>query len=411
MKLNRNLKKVLDRKIEIDQTVVQSVSAILDDIKKNGDAAVAKYCQKFGEGNSLVSQKQIKAATARVGADFIRILERAAQNIREFHLNQKTASWQMLKEGRVILGQIVTPIERVALYVPGGTATYPSSVLMNAIPAQIAGVKELVIFTPKLNDLILAAAAVCGIETIYTIGGAQAVAVVAFGTQTIAKFDRIVGPGNAYVAEAKRQVFGTIGIDMIAGPSEILIIADEYANPKYIAADLMSQAEHDEMASAILITTSERIIDETEAELERQLATLERSEIIRKSLEGFGAAILVSSLEEAFEISNKVAPEHLEILTQNPLEKLPLVKNAGSIFLGENTPEPLGDYMGGTNHVLPTNGTARFSSALGVYDFVKYTSFSYYTKQALLDSGEDVMEFAKLEGLDAHANSIKRRFE
>ncbi|MCL2695938.1 MAG: histidinol dehydrogenase, partial [Clostridiales bacterium] len=316
----------------------------------------------------------------------------------------------------VIMGQLKRPLRRVALYVPGGTAPYPSTVLMNAIPATLAGVKEIVIFTPvkadgKVADVILAAAACCGIDTIYKLGGAQAIAVAAYGTETIGKVDKIVGPGNAYVATAKKLVYGQVDIDMVAGPSEVLIVADESANPKYVAADLMSQAEHDRLASCILVTTSEKLIEETERELARQMATLSRREIIAEALENYGAAIPAPDLDAAFALANEIAPEHLEILTANPLEKLTKVQNAGSVFLGEYTPEPLGDYMSGTNHVLPTGGTARFYSPLGVYDFVKSSAYSYYPKEALADLKDDVMTFAKLEGLDAHANSIKVRFE
>jgi len=287
---------------------------------------------------------------------------------------------------------------------------------MNAIPAMLAGVEDVSIFTPaksdgKVNDAILAAAAVCGIKTIYKIGGAHAVAAAAYGTRSIPKADKIVGPGNIYVAVAKRLVYGEADIDMVAGPSEVLIIADETANPKYVAADLLSQAEHDEMASSVLVTTSGKLIEQTEAEIERQLMHLSRADIARRSLEHYGAAILVKDLNEAFKIANDIAPEHLEILTENPLEKLPLVQNAGSIFLGENTPEPMGDYMSGTNHVLPTGGTARFYSPLGVYDFVKYSSYSYYPRKVLEEYKDDVIKFAMMEGLDAHANSIKVRFE
>jgi len=314
------------------------------------------------------------------------------------------------------MGQIIRPLARVVLYVPGGTAAYPSSVLMNAIPAKLAGVKDIAIFTPvksdgKVPDAILAAAGVCQITQIYKIGGAHAIAGAAYGTQSIPKADKIVGPGNIYVATAKRMVYGEVDIDMIAGPSEILIIADETANPKHIAADMMSQAEHDALASAILVTSCEKLISETEAEIERQIAGLNRKDIISKSLESYGAAVYVKNLDEAFAISNTIAPEHLEILTADPISHLPKIQNAGSIFLGHHSPEPLGDYMSGPNHVLPTGGTARFYSALGVYDFVKHSSYSYYTQGALAELKDDVMTFAQAEGLDAHANAVKVRFE
>ena len=417
--LNRDLSRIKDRKLEAGAAVTESVQGILKDVKANGDAAVRKYTEKFDgfTGNDLlVSEEEMKTAIRNVGEDVMRILQRACEQITEFHSNQIDKSWGIYKDNGVIMGQLVRPLKRVALYVPGGTAAYPSTVLMNGIPAILAGVKDMVMFTPvktdgNIADVIIAAAMCCGIHTIYKIGGAQAIAAAAYGTETIAKVDKIVGPGNIYVATAKRLVYGEVDIDMVAGPSEVLVIADETANTKYIAADLLSQAEHDELASSILITTSERIITETEKEIARQLGYLERQEIMESSLKNYGAAILVDSLDEAFEIANDIAPEHLEILTENPLEKLPKVENAGSIFLGENTPEPLGDYMSGTNHVLPTGGTAKFYSPLGVYDFVKFSAYSYYPREVLAGFKDDVIKFAELEGLNAHANSIKVRFE
>jgi len=401
MRLSRTIKK---RDIQMDRTIDNIVRDILDDVRQNGDAAVQKYNEKF-------SAKAAIPPSAVVTADIMRILKRAKAQIEAYHKRQLTEPWEMRGKSNVILGQIVRPIQRVAVYVPGGTAAYPSSVLMNVIPAKLAGVPEIAIFTPYADNIVKAAADVCGVENIYQIGGAQAIAAAAYGTQSIPKFDKIVGPGNIYVATAKRMVYGEVDIDMFAGPSEVLIIADESANPKYIAADMLSQAEHDELACSILVTTSERIIKETELEIERQIEGLSRIDIIEKSLENHGAAILVDSLDKAFEIANDIAPEHLEILTNNPLEMLPKVKNAGSIFLGEYTPEPLGDYMSGTNHVLPTGGTAKFYSPLGVQDFVKFSSYSYYPREALAEFKEDVMTFARLEGLDAHANSIGVRFE
>lgn len=411
-----------NRKEEISKQVNDAVMDIIDDVKKNGDKAIMKYCQKFDgfqindSKDLLTSKQEILEGVRLVGTDFIRILERTKEQLIDFHKNQVDKSWSLYKENGVIMGQMVRPLERVALYVPNGTATYPSTVMMNAIPAKLAGVKEVVIITPvkedgKVSPVILAAAYVCGIETIYKVGGAQGVAAVAMGTKTIKKVDKIVGPGNIYVATAKKCCYGMVDIDMIAGPSEILIIADKNANPKYIAADLMSQAEHDRLASAILVTTTPSLIEEVNKELERQMAYLSRTDIIRESLDNYGGAIIVDSLEEAFDVSNYLAPEHLEVLVDNPLETLPLIKNAGSIFLGEYTPEPLGDYMSGTNHVLPTGGTAKFYSALGVYDYVKYSSYSYYPKKVLKTFKDDVVKFAKLEGLDAHANSISVRFE
>ncbi|MCL2568284.1 MAG: histidinol dehydrogenase [Oscillospiraceae bacterium] len=419
MRLNRDLERIKSRKIETDAGIEQSVRGILADVRANGDKAVRNYAATldgFTGADLLVSEEEIKAAIHAVGEDFLRLLQRARENICEYHANQIEKSWSMMQDNGVMLGQIVRPLRRVALYVPGGTASYPSSVLMNAIPAVMAGVKDIVIFTPvkadgKVADTILAAAATSGVHTIYKIGGAHAIAAAAYGTESIPKVDKITGPGNAYVATAKRMVYGEVDIDMVAGPSEVLIVADHTADPKYIAADLLSQAEHDVLASSILVTTSEALIAQTEAELDRQLAYLGRAEIARRSLEDYGAAILVNTLDEAFAISNEVAPEHLEILTESPIEQLPKVQNAGSIFLGAYSPEPLGDYMSGTNHVLPTGGTARFYSPLGVYDFVKYSAYSYYPKEVLAEYKDDVVTFAELEGLDAHANSIKVRFE
>ncbi len=409
------------RKESISKDVSETVEKILSDVQTNGDEALIKYAKNFdgfiinNMKDIIVTKDEIENAAKSVGEDFIRILNRAKEQITEFHKNQIDKSWSIYKENGVIMGQLVRPLKRIAVYVPGGTAAYPSTVLMNIIPAKLAGVKEIIMITPvksdgKVSDVILAAAKVCGIDTIYKIGGAQAIGAVSYGTKTIKKVDKIVGPGNIYVATAKKQVFGTVDIDMIAGPSEVLVIADEKANPKYIAADLMSQAEHDKLSSSILITTSEKIADETNKELDKQIKELERKDIIKSSLENFGATILVKSLDDAFDVANEIAPEHLEILTENPIDKLPKIYNAGSIFLGENSPEPLGDYMSGTNHVLPTSGTAKFYSALGVYDFVKYSSYSYYPKEVLKTFKDDVIEFAKLEGLDAHANSIKVRF-
>lgn len=411
-----------NRKEEISKQVNDAVMDIIDDVKVNGDKALLKYCEKFdgfkidNPSELLTSKQEIMEGVTLVGKDFIRIIERTKEQLIEFHKNQIDKSWSIFKDNGVIMGQMVRPIERVALYVPGGTATYPSTVMMNAIPAMLAGVKEVVIITPvkengKVNPAILAAAYVCGIETIYKVGGAQGVAAVAVGTKTIKKVDKIVGPGNIYVATAKKCCYGMVDIDMIAGPSEILIVADKNANPKYIAADLMSQAEHDKLASAILVTTAPELLDDVNKELVRQMSYLTRTDIIKESLVNYGGAIIVDSIEEAFDVSNYLAPEHLEVLVDNPLNTLPLIKNAGSIFLGEYTPEPLGDYMSGTNHVLPTGGTAKFYSALGVYDYVKYSSYSYYPKQVLATFKDDVEKFAKLEGLDAHANSITVRFE
>lgn len=414
--------KLGSRNEETKKEVTEDVMKIINDVRLNKDEALIKYAKKFdgfdvkNPNEFIASKEEIEEGAKLVGNNFIRILERTKKQITEFHKNQVEKSWSIYKNDGVILGQMVRPLKRVAVYVPGGTAAYPSTVMMNVIPAKIAGVEEIIMITPvkengKVAPVILAAAKVCGIDKIYKVGGAQAVAAVAYGTETIPKVDKIVGPGNIFVATAKKCCYGKVDIDMIAGPSEVLVIADEYANPKYIAADLMSQAEHDRLASAMLITTSEKLVDKVNAEIKRQLGYLNRTEIIEESLKNYGGAIITKTLNEAFEIANEIAPEHLEILTNDPISNLTKVKNAGSIFLGENSPEPLGDYMSGTNHVLPTGGTAKFYSSLGVYDFVKYSSYSYYPRNVLETFKDDVVEFANLEGLDAHANSIKVRFE
>ena len=421
-----NIKEITDklncRKEEINIDVLKTVENILKNIKENGDKALKEYVEKF-DGykikdmqDIIVSEEEIEKGIERIDDNFVRILNRTKDQIIEFHKNQIEKSWNILKNDGVIMGQIVRPLEKVAVYVPGGTACYPSTVMMNVLPAKLAGVKEIIMLTPvksdgKVSDVILAAAKVCGIDKIYKIGGAQAIGAVAYGTETIPKVDKIVGPGNIFVATAKKCCFGIVGIDMIAGPSEVLVIADEYANAKYIAADLMSQAEHDKLSSSILITTNEKLADNVNKEINRQIKNLSRKNIIEYSMKKFGATIIVKDLDDAFAIANEIAPEHIEILVNNPISMLPKVKNAGSIFLGENAPEPLGDYMSGTNHVLPTSGTAKFYSALGVYDFVKYSSYTYYPKNVLERFKDDVIEFANLEGLDAHANSLKVRFE
>lgn len=398
MRLNKKLR---ERKQIRNKRVESTVSRIINDVRKNGDAAVRKYCELYDAPFEMGED---------VDDEFVQVLERAKSKIEEFHNKQVESGYEIKRENGAILGQIVRPLERVAVYVPGGTAAYPSSVLMNVIPAKIAKVPHIAIFTPCPNNIVRKAAQVCGVDSIYQIGGAQAIAAATYGTETIPRFDKVVGPGNIYVTTAKRIVYGDIDIDMIAGPSDILIIADDNANPKYIAADLLSQAEHDTLSSSILITTCEKIVLETEKEITLQLKQLLRSDIIRKSLRKRGAAIVVDDIDEAFKLSNEIAPEHLEILTQNPRDMLSKVKNAGSIFLGEYTPEPLGDYISGTNHVLPTEGTARFYSPLGVYDFVKRSSYSYYTATAFEQEADDVINFAMREGLDAHANSIRARF-
>ncbi|MCL1863344.1 MAG: histidinol dehydrogenase [Defluviitaleaceae bacterium] len=414
MRLNRDISALKNRKT--DESIVPLVQDIIADVRQNGDSAVRRYAKKFDSytGETLEATPQelnIKSNTAQKD-----ILIRAADRIRDFHKNQTEKSWNMFKDDGVVMGQIVRPLERVAIYVPGGTAVLTSSLLMCAIPAQLAGVKEISIFTPIKEDglispELLQAAEICGIAKIYKVGGVHAIAAAAYGTESIPKVDKIVGPGSAYIATAKRLVYGAVDIDMVAGPSDILVIADETACAKYVAADLLSQAEHGTDSSSVLVTTSADLITETEKEIARQLTYLKRADIAREALENFGAAVHVSTLEEAFDISNDLAPEHLEIITADPFTHLPKVKNAGSVFLGENTPEPLGDYMSGTNHVLPTGGTARFYSPLGVYDFVKYSSYSYYPRAAFAELQDDVAKFALSEGLDAHANSVKVRFE
>ncbi len=403
MRFNRELK---ERTLETNLKVENIVRDIIQDVRLNGDDAILKYNKKFDNYEGpFVIQNNVEEEV-----DFMRILERAKFQITEFHKNQIGEGFELRKSDGVIMGQFIRPLKRVAVYVPGGKASYPSSVLMNVIPAQLAGVKEIALFTPDPSKEVLMACKVLGIENIYKIGGAQAIAAMAYGTQSIEKFDKIVGPGNMYVATAKKQVYGDVDIDMVAGPSEVLVIADENANPAYIAADLMSQAEHDEMAKSILITTSKDIIQQTEVEIEKQIQSLSKKDIIESSLKHYGSALLVDSIEEAINISNEIAPEHLELLVDEPFKYLDLVDNAGSIFLGKNSPEPLGDYMSGTNHVLPTSGTAKFYSPLGVYDFIKYSSYSYYPKEVLETFKNDVIEFANREGLSAHANSLKVRF-
>ena len=414
--------KLDSRKESVNKEVNDIVLKIIEDINMRGDEALYEYCLKFDgykitdENDLIVSEAEKEEALKQIDANYMRILERTKNQIIEFHKNQIDKSWSLYKDNGVIMGQMVRPIERVALYVPGGTASYPSTVLMNALPAKLAGVKDLVIIPPvkedgKVNPIIVAAAKVSGVDTIYKFGGAQGVVAIAHGTQTIKKVDKIVGPGNIFVATAKKLSYGLVDIDMVAGPSEVLVIADENANPKYIAADLMSQAEHDKLASALLVTTSRELVAKVNDELKRQITYLSRKEIIEESLTNYGGAIIVNNLDEALTVSNYLAPEHLEVLVADPINTLPKIKNAGSIFLGEYSPEPLGDYMSGTNHVLPTGGTAKFYSALGVYDFVKYSSYSYYPKNVLGDFKDDVIEFAKSEGLDGHANSIAVRFE
>ncbi len=408
-----------ERSGEVDKKVTLAVTEILENVKMNGDKAVLEYTIKFdgkAPEKAEISKEEIDNAIKTCDPFFVKSLEDAAENIRDFHSRQKQQSWLTTKENGVIMGQRVRGLHRVGIYVPGGTAAYPSSVLMNAIPAKIAGVKEIIMVTPpakdgKPNPDILAAAKIAGVDRVFLMGGAQAVAALAYGTETVPKVDKIVGPGNIFVATAKKLLYGTVDIDMVAGPSEILIVADETANPKFLAADLMSQAEHDVLASAILITTSERIAEETKKELARQCATLSRKEIIEKSLKDYSAIIICDNMDKAVDFANKLAPEHLEMCVENPLEYIGRMDNAGSVFLGNFSPEPLGDYFAGPNHVLPTSGTARFFSPLSVDSFIKKSSFIYYTEDALRECKDKVVSLAETEGLTAHANSIKVRFE
>ena len=388
------------------------VREIIEDVKTNGDEAVIKYEKKFDgvELKSLeVSEAEKNEAIKQTGEDFIKILERAAKNIHEFHSKQVRNGFSFSNNDGVILGQRIIPLEKVGLYVPGGTASYPSSVLMNAIPAKIAGCKEIFIATPPaVKPEIIAAAHVAGVTKIFKMGGAQAVAAFAYGTESVSRVDKITGPGNIFVAEAKRQVFGQVSIDMIAGPSEILIIADENNNPSFIAADMLAQAEHDKLASAILITDSKNFAEKVSDEIEIQVEKLLRRDIARASIDTNGRIILVENLDDAVKISNEIAPEHLEICVENPFEWLTegKIKNAGSVFLGKNSPEALGDYFAGPNHTLPTMGTARFSSPLSVDDFVKKSQYIFYTNDALKKVSDDIAKFAQSEGLTGHANSV-----
>ncbi len=413
------LKEVEKRNGETDKKVTEIVSEIIDNVKENGDKSVQDYTLKF-DGKLPeyyeVPLDVIHDALNDADEEFVNALLNAMENIAAFHNRQKEQGFIDPHDNGVILGQRVRGLERVGLYVPGGTAAYPSSVLMNAIPAKIAGVKEIIMVTPPLKDGtpnkdILVAASICGVDRVFLAGGAQAVAALAYGTETIPKVDKIVGPGNIFVATAKKLLYGKVDIDMIAGPSEILVVADETADPKYLAADLMSQAEHDKLASSILITTSNDIADKTIVELERQCKLLSRQEIIEKSLADYGAIIVTETIDRAIELANGLAPEHLEMQVDNPLQYIGQIDNAGSVFLGKYAPEPLGDYYAGPNHVLPTSGTARFFSPLSVNSFTKRSSFIYYTEQALLDAKDDIVCIAEREGLTAHANAIKVRFE
>ena len=398
-----------------------SVAEIVANVRKNKDEAIFEYSKKFdgadiNADNILVTEEEIKEAYEKVDETLLNVMRKALVNIRSYHEKQKQNSWIATEDNGAILGQKVTPLQRVGVYVPGGKAVYPSSVLMNIVPAKVAGVDEIIMTTPpgrdgKVNSSTLVAAKEAGADKIYKVGGAQAIAALAFGTESIPKVDKIVGPGNIYVALAKKAVFGYVSIDSIAGPSEILVLADETANARYVAADLLSQAEHDEMASAILVTTSQKLAEEVSKEVDGFVAELSRKEIIQKSLDQFGYILVADDMETAIATANEIAPEHLEIITVNPFETMTKIRNAGAIFLGEYSSEPLGDYFAGPNHVLPTNGTAKFFSPLGVDAFVKKSSIISYSREALQPIYRDIVQFAECEQLTAHANSIRVRFE
>ncbi|MBR2376550.1 MAG: histidinol dehydrogenase [Clostridia bacterium] len=399
--------------------VSEIVKEIIENVKNNGDKALKFYTEKFDKAkldDLKVSNKEIEEAISLVEPKFIEILKKAAKNIRDFHERQKREGFEIKKDNGIIVGQRVIPMDTAGIYVPGGTAAYPSTVLMDAIPAIVAGCERVVMVTPpnkdgKINPVILASAYVAGVKEIYKVGGAQAIAALAYGTESIPKTDKIVGPGNAFVAEAKKQVFGAVSIDMIAGPSEIMVIADNTNNPRHIAADLLSQAEHDKLASAVLITDDEEFALKVSKELELQIPLLERAEIARASIDNNGKIIITTSIDKAVELANGIAPEHLEICVDEPFRYLDKIKHAGSVFLGKYCPEAIGDYYAGTNHTLPTSGTAKFSSPLSVDDFIKKTQYIYYDKQALKEVCKEVEYFAKKEGLTAHAKSAVIRFE
>ncbi len=398
--------------------VYEAVDSILEDVKKNKDTALKRYTMEFDKvklDNLEVTKEEIEEAFNAIDADIFETIKKAKQNIETFHLKQKRRGYQFKPEGKdILLGQLVNPIEKIGIYIPGGKASYPSTVLMNAIPAKIAGVQEIIMITPpqrdgKIKDSILVAASLSGVDRIFKVGGAQGIGALAYGTESIPKVYKITGPGNIFVAAAKRRVSGFVGIDMIAGPSEILIIADNNANPRFIAADMISQAEHDEMAASILITNSYTLAKKVKNELKKQIKELERSEIIERSLSNHGAIIIADSIKQCIDLANEIAPEHLELLIVNPFDVYKSIKNAGAIFIGEYSPEPVGDYFAGPNHTLPTSSTAKFSSALSVDDFVKKTSLIYYSREALQESADDIVRFAENEGLTGHANAVKIR--
>ena len=416
---NLNLEKELARSQFSYDDVNETVENILKDVKKRGDKALFEYTKKFDKVDLKtleVSEEEIQKAFDTIDKELLEVIKYSHDNIKLFHERQVRNNFIVKKENGVSLGQIINPIEKVGLYVPGGTAAYPSTVLMNAVPAKIAGCKEIIMVTPPTSDgtilpSLLVAAKIAGVDRIFKVGGAQSIAALSYGTESIPKVYKIVGPGNIYVAMAKKMVYGEVSIDMIAGPSEVLIIADDSANPVHVAADLLSQAEHDKLAASILVTTSKELAKNVIEQLEIQLKELEREEIARTSIENQGRIIVTKTIDEAIKISNEIAPEHLELAVSNPFELLTRVKNAGSIFMGHNTPEPLGDYLAGPNHTLPTSGTAKFSSPLSVDDFIKKSSFIYYSKKGLEEVKDKVIKFAESEGLTAHARSVAKRFE
>lgn len=411
-----NIKRSVDSGTEEQRRIVKE---IIENVRVKGDLALQEYTQKFDRteiADFLVTEQEIEEAYSDIEEDMVAIIKEAAENIRSYHQNQLKTSWMVPKENGSILGQKITPLDSVGVYVPGGTAAYPSSVLMNVMPAHVAGVKRIVMVSPpgengKIPSAVLVAAHIAGVKEIYKVGGAQGVAALAYGTKTIAPVDKIVGPGNIYVALAKREVFGDVDIDMIAGPSEIAILADDTAKAKEVAADLLSQAEHDARASAVLVTTSENLAVAVAKEVEQQLIGLPRKEIAQKSIEDFGLILIKETMEEAVAAINELAPEHLEIITENAFEQIGAIRHAGAIFIGRYSSEPVGDYFAGTNHVLPTNGTARFSSPLNVEDFQKKSSIIYYSKNAFDENAEKIAAFARLEGLEAHARAIESRYK
>ena len=414
-----DLEKELARSQFSYDDVNETVESILKDVRARGDKALIEYTEKF-DGVKLenleVTEEEIKKAFDSIDKELLEVIQYSHDNIKKFHEKQVRNDFLIRQENGVVLGQVINPIEKVGLYVPGGTAAYPSTVLMNAVPAKIAGCKEIVMVTPPTKDgsilpSLLVAAKISGVDRIFKVGGAQSIAALSYGTETVPKVYKIGGPGNIYVAMAKKMVYGEVSIDMIAGPSEVLIIADESADSVHTAADLLSQAEHDKLAASILVTTSQKLANEVAVEVEKQLKELPREEIARTSIETQGRIIIVENMDEAVFVSNFIAPEHLELAVDNPFELLPRIKNAGSIFMGHNTPEPIGDYLAGPNHTLPTSGTAKFSSPLSVDDFIKKSSFIYYSKQGLEEVKDKVIKFAENEGLTAHARSVSKRFE